>query len=147
MPTNTPIKRIPHAHMSQMLDRFGIRPTSQRVEIAQIIFGIGEHVSADRVYRLANAGERPVSKATVYNTLGLFAEKGLIREVIVDPTKVFYDPNTLPHHHIYNTDTGELQDIALEQIPIGDLPDMPPGTRLDSVEIIIRVSNAQEASG
>lgn len=77
----------------------GVNPTQQRVEIAQVLFAEPQHVSADQVLSLVNRQRSIVSKATVYNTLGLFARKGLVREVIVDPTKVFYDPTTSPHHH------------------------------------------------
>ena len=69
-----------------------------------------------------NGRHSETSKATVYNTLNLFLEKKLIREVIVDPSKVFYDPNTAPHHHFYNVDTGELTDIEAEAIAISGLP-------------------------
>ena len=62
------------------------------------------------------------SLATVYNTLGLFASKGLIREVIVDPSKVFYDSNTKPHHHFFNVDTGLLRDFDSDAVQIEQLP-------------------------
>ncbi len=60
-----------------------------------------QHLSADQVMALANASGRQVSKATVYNTLGLFAEKGLIRELVVEPTRSFYDSSTHSHHHYF----------------------------------------------
>ena len=77
----------------------GINPTSQRIEIAQALFLRCEHLSAEEVFALVNGESARVSKATVYNTLGLFAARGLIREVIADPARIFYDPNTAPHHH------------------------------------------------
>jgi len=79
------------------------------------------------------------SKATVYNTLNLFLEQRLIREVIVDPSKVFYDPNTEPHHHLYNIDTGELTDIDAGSIGITGLPPLPEGMVTEGVDIIVRV--------
>ena len=93
-----------------------------------------------------NAGRDHVSKATVYNTLGLFASKGLIREVIVDPTRVFYDPNTSDHHHFYNVDTGELQDIDVADVQVSQLPELPAGTVTDGVDVIIRVRSATAAN-
>ena len=86
-----------------------------------------------------NEGRDRVSKATVYNTLGLFARNGLVREVIVDPTRVFYDPNTSDHHHFYNIDTGELLDINTSELRISDLPELPEGTVAAGVDVIIRV--------
>ena len=74
-------------------------------------------------------------------TLGLFARNGLIKEVIVDPTRVFYDPNTLHHHHFYNVDTGELMDIDAAQLALGELPELPEGTTADGVDVIIRLRN------
>src|SRR3569832_1835317 len=79
-----------------LLRQYGISPTQQRVEIACILFARPQHLSAEQVLHLVNDEKPVVSKAPVYNTLGLFARKVLIREVIVDPTKVFYDPTTVP---------------------------------------------------
>lgn len=117
----------------------GIQATQQRVEIAQILFARAQHMSAEQVLAAANSEGRVVSKATVYNTLGLFAEKGLVREVIVDPTRVFYDSNTRPHHHFYNVDTGTLTDIECGDVNITGLPELPEGTEPAGVEVIIRV--------
>ena len=88
-----------------------------------------------------NGAKSLVSKATVYNTLGLFASRGLVKEVKVDRSKVFYDSNPLPHHHFYDTTTGELTDISPEDIEISKHPSPPEGTSLDEIEVIIRVSH------
>jgi len=123
-----------------LLRQHGISPTQQRVEIASILFAQPQHLSAEQVLTLVNDGDQTrVSKATVYNTLGLFARKGLIREVIVDPTKVFYDPTTVPHHHFYNVDTGTLMDIPADAVGLGALPALPAGTVAEGVDVIIRL--------
>jgi Fur family iron response transcriptional regulator len=127
--------------VAEMLRAHGILPTQQRVMIARVLFAECGHYSADQVLRLVNAGVEHVSKATVYNTLGLFARTGLVREVIVDPTRVFYDPNTRHHHHFYNVDNGELIDIGPERLDIEDLPELPAGTVAAGVDIIIRIRN------
>lgn len=80
-----------------------------------------------------------VSKATVYNSLKLFAAKGLIREVNVHSDRLIYDSNVRPHHHFYNIDTGELQDIDPADIQLTGLPTPPEGTVQDGVDIVIRV--------
>ena len=129
-----------------LLQSHDIYPTQQRVEIAQILLARRQHLSAEQVLILVNDGRTVVSKATVYNTLGLFAQKGLIREVIVDPTKVFYDPNTSEHYHFYNLDTGSLMDIDAHQIAIGSLPPVPEGTAAVGVDIIIRVRGTEHDS-
>jgi Fur family transcriptional regulator, iron response regulator len=131
--------------LTELLHSHGVMPTQQRVQIAQVLFARDQHLSADQVLSMVNEDRNRVSKATVYNTLGLFARKGLIREVIVDPTRVFYDPNTRAHHHFYNVDTGTLMDIDGEDLAIDQLPDLPAGTVADGVEVIVRVRNAPKA--
>jgi len=123
----------------EMLRRHDVNPTHQRIEIAHALFARGEHLSADQVLAIVNDRYSETSKATVYNTLNLFLEKKLIREVIVDPSKVFYDPNTEPHHHIYNVDSGELTDIDASRIEVSGLPQLPDGMVTDGVDIIVRV--------
>jgi len=102
--------------VSKLLTEYAIQPTQQRMEIALLLLAKPQHLSADQVLMSVNSHENLVSKATVYNTLNLFAEKGLIRQVIVEPSKVFYDSNTETHHHIYNEDTGMLQDINVIRV-------------------------------
>jgi len=128
--------------MAGMLKSHGILPTQQRLLIARVLFGRNQHLSADQVMHQVNGSRDRVSKATVYNTLGLFARKGLVREVIVDPSRVFYDTNTGEHHHFYNIDTGELRDIDAGEIRIDTLPELPAGTTAQGVGVIIRVSTA-----
>jgi len=87
-----------------------------------------------------------VSKATVYNTLRLFAQKGLVREVLVDPTKTFFDSNTEPHSHFYNVDSGQLTDVSDARIQLPDLPTPPRGTEVIDVDIVIRVRSNEPGS-
>jgi Fur family iron response transcriptional regulator len=122
----------------ELLRRHNINPTSQRVIIARLLFEKCTHLSAEDVFRLVNT-DNHVSKATVYNTLGLLAEKGVIREVIADPTRIFYDPNTQPHHHFFDVATGELTDISADQIEVSGLPPLPSGARLEGVDVIVRL--------
>ena len=117
-------------------------PTQQRMQIARVLFNRDQHVSADQIMRRVNEGSNHVSKATVYNTLGLFARRGLVREVIVDPTRVFYDSNTSEHHHFYNIDTGELIDIHSDNLAVDSLASPPDGTVTEGVDVIIRIRNA-----
>jgi Fur family iron response transcriptional regulator len=125
--------------ITAMLRAHGIGPTAQRVEIAQALFSRCEHLSAEEVFSIVNVDSSCVSKATVYNTLGLFAERGLIREVIADPTRIFYDPNTSPHHHFYDTTTGKLLDIPADEVKIMILPSLPEGMSMEGVDVIVRV--------
>jgi Fur family iron response transcriptional regulator len=111
--------------VAQMLRRHGIMPTHQRTEIAHILFTRREHLSADQILGLVNSQYAEASKATVYNTLKLFVEKKLIRELVVDPAKIVYDPNTEPHHHLYDVATGRLTDIPADNIRVLGLPPLP----------------------
>jgi Fur family transcriptional regulator, iron response regulator len=129
--------------IARVLRDRGITPTHQRVEIAHVLFERKQHFSADRILANVNAGHAETSKATVYNTLKLFLDRGLIRELIVDPNKVFYDPNTEPHHHFYDMTTGQLTDFPAEGVRIDGLPPLPAGTVAAGVEIVIRTRPAQ----
>jgi Fur family iron response transcriptional regulator len=111
--------------------------------IASIMLEKPQHLSADQVMAVANRRDRWVSKATVYNTLSLFARKGLLREVIVDPTRVFYDSNISEHHHIYNEDDGSLADISTDSLRLEGMPAPPPGTEIRGVDVIVRVRRAR----
>ena len=122
-----------------LLAEYGIQPTRQRMEIARVLFANPGHLSADRVLALVNRRRPATSKATVYNTLNLFRDRGLIREVIANPNKVFYDPNTTPHHHFYDLDSGELTDIDARDVQISGLPPLPEGTVTEGVDIIVRI--------
>jgi len=133
-----------HERAARTLESHGITPTPQRVEIARILLAQPQHLSAEQVLGVVRQGDLPVSKATVYNTLGLFAEKGLVREVIVDPSKVFYDSNCSDHHHFYDVDSCTLTDIEAGEIAVGELPDLPGGKVIDRVDVIVRVRSRGE---
>jgi len=125
-------------------DRHNILPTPQRVKIAEILLAEPQHLSAEQIIlRLREAGSS-VSKATVYNTLNLFGEKGLVKELCIDPKRRYYDSRTGLHHHFYNIDTGELTDIDHDRIIFSDLPDLPEGTVGESVEVMIKVRGASD---
>ncbi|MDH4183087.1 MAG: transcriptional repressor [Nitrospinota bacterium] len=125
--------------LANLLRDHEITATLQRVEIARSMLAKKQHVSAEQVMTKVNKGRYIVSKATVYNTLRLFASKGLIKEVIVDPSKVFYEPATTNHHHIYNVDTGELIDFEAEIPQIEALPEVPVGLKVVGVDVTVRV--------
>jgi len=120
----------------------GINPTHQRIAIAHALFSRQEHLSADQIMAIVNERHSETSKATVYNTLNLFVAKALIREVIVDPTRVFYDPNTEPHYHLYDVQSGCLTDVSLADVCISGLPDVPDGMVTEGMDVIIRVRPA-----
>ena len=125
--------------MAGLLREHGINPTHQRIEIAYALFSHQAHLSADQIMAIVNDRHSETSKATVYNTLNLFKQHKLVREVIVDPSKVFYDPNTGPHHHFYNLQSGELIDIDASKVQIQGLPALPTGMVTEGVDVIVRI--------
>jgi Fur family iron response transcriptional regulator len=131
--------------LADVLRAHGINPTHQRIEIAHALYSRQEHLSADQVLAIVNQRHPETSRATVYNTLNLFVEKRLIREVIVDPSRVFYDPNTSAHYHIYDVETGRLTDIDAAAVRIEGLPALPAGMVTEGMDIIIRVRRDQDS--
>ena len=127
--------------IQKILRDHDVLPTSQRLEVAEALLNRPQHLSADQIIDKLHRSGSSVSKATVYNTLKLFSETGLVKEINVDATRRFYDSTTHAHHHFYHVDTGELTDIPADKINILDLPKLPPGTEQDGVEVLIRVRN------
>ncbi len=122
-----------------LFEKYGILPTPQRIEVAEILLDKPQHLSAEQILdRLQEAGSG-VSKATVYNTLNLFGKCGIVKECCVDPVRKFYDSATHPHHHFYNVDTGEMRDIPDGQVRFAELPELPKGTESERVEVLIRI--------
>lgn len=128
----------------EILELFGKRnvmPTPQRLEIAAILLERPQHLSADQIIDRLRENGSSVSKATVYNTLNLFGERGIAREIMVDPVRKIYDSTRDQHFHYYNVDTGELRDISPDSVAISRQPDLPAGTEQLDVDIVIRVKN------
>lgn len=132
---------LERAQVLNVLRQHHITPTQQRVEIASLLLMQHQHLSAEDILAQLNKQQPIVSKATVYNTLNLFVEKGLVQQVIVDPNKIFYDSNVTKHYHFYNVDTGCLSDIEDKAMNLTYLPDLPTGTQAVGVDIVIRIRN------
>jgi Fur family iron response transcriptional regulator len=125
-------------NISERLRAHGITPTHQRIEIALVLLEKRWHPSADQILAAVNVRYAETSKATVYNTLKLFLEKGLVRELIVDPSKIFYDSNTGVHHHFYDVSSGDITDIPAEGVHLDGLPPLPAGMITEGIDIIVR---------
>ena len=124
------------------LRRAGLRPTRQRVALARLLFGAGDrHISAERLPGEALAHDVRVSLATVYNTLNQFTQAGLLREVVVEPGRSYFDTNISDHHHFFHENDGELRDIPGAAVVLGALPAAPRGTEVTRVDVVIRVRN------
>ncbi|MCG7991521.1 MAG: transcriptional repressor [Candidatus Thiodiazotropha lotti] len=128
-------------NITQMMIAHGVNLTKQRRIIADVLFERNQHVTADQLFDLVKQTGSRVSKATVYNTLGLFARKGLVREIFIDASRTFYDSNNSHHHHFYNVDTGDLIDIKDRLAPHFIAQELPEGTSMDVVDLVVRVKN------
>jgi len=105
-----------------------------------ILFGCGDrHVTAESLHQEAVAARMNVSLATVYNTLNQFKAAGLLREVAFEGDRTFFDTNTSNHFHYYLEEAGGLVDIGTEDLEVRGLPELPPGTEIDRVDIIVRL--------
>lgn len=122
-----------------LLTQRGVLPTAQRIEIALLTLARPQHLSAEQVIATIRDSGLRISKATVYNTLNLFCEQGLLRTVDVDPARQFYDSSTGAHHHFYNVDTRELTDIPLDAVMLKVDTALPPGTEQTGVDVIVRI--------
>lgn len=123
------------------LDKAGLRPTRQRVALAELLVGDGQHrhVTAESLFDAAKSNGDSVSLATVYNTLRAFCDAGLLQEVTVDGSKSYFDTNTHDHPHFYWEDDSRLSDAPSEQLVITRLPEAPEGAEIASVEVVIRL--------
>ncbi len=135
----------PFKRAIETLARVGLRPTRQRLALARLLFENGDrHVTAERLHEEAMAAHVPVSLATVYNTLHQLTSVGLLREVMVAPGRSYFDTNTDDHHHFFFQDSGEIRDIPADAVGLSALPDIPAGTELAGVDVVVRLSGAPE---
>jgi Fur family iron response transcriptional regulator len=122
----------------------GLRPTRQRVALAELLFaGPHRHVSAEQLHAEANQASVNVSLATIYNSLHQFTAVGLLREVVVESGRSYFDTNVTDHHHFYYEDSGRLQDIPGEMVQLDSLPNPPAGARVARVDVIIRLQDCE----
>src|SRR5882757_5944938 len=117
----------------------GIRPTGQRVRIAVLLLSAPQHLSAEQILDSLRAAGARVSKATVYNTLNLFAERGLIRQLSVDGSRAWFDSNVDAHYHFHDLTSGALIDVPVPDVEFSRLPPPPPGTEVAGIDVVIRL--------
>ncbi len=131
-------------NLEQQLREVGLRPTRQRLALAELLFGQGHrHVTAEQLHREARETGLGVSLATIYNTLNQFTEVGLLREVVTNGNHTFYDTNIDDHYHFYWEEQDQLIDIPADKLPLDSLPPLPKGKRVKGVDIIIRLADEE----
>ena len=119
-----------------------MRPTRQRVALAELLGSAHRHVSAESLHQQAQKAGVPVSLATVYNTLHQFTAAGILREVVIGAGRSYFDTNTGDHQHFYCEDDGELIDIDGDVIEVAGIPPPPKGLKVDRVDVVVRVKRA-----
>src|SRR5882762_10704634 len=136
----------PSADLAERLRSVGLRLTRPRLALARLLFdGNDRHVTAEQLRGEATAGSIPVSLATVYNVLHQFTAAGLMREVVVEPGRSYFDTNIDDHHHFFCEASGVLQDIPGELVRVGELPRPPAGAKIQRVDVIIRIRQDSRA--
>ena len=128
------------SEIEKLLDKAELRQTKQRTQLAKMLFQAeNRHFTAEQLHKEARTAGGTISLATIYNTLHQFRTAGLLRQVIVEPGKVYFDTNTEPHHHFYIEDNGELLDVERSEIEISTLPEIPKDCAIQETDVIIRL--------
>ncbi len=118
----------------------GLRPTRQRMMLAKLLFGAGDrHISAEALHTEVVAAGEHISLATVYNSLHQFKAAGLVRELIIDSARAYFDTNTSNHNHFFVESEGKLFDIPGDNVRVDGLPQPPPGMRVSHIDVVVRL--------
>ncbi|MGF1630497.1 MAG: iron response transcriptional regulator IrrA [Kiloniellaceae bacterium] len=140
-------KDRPYSALVQRIKAVGLRPTRQRLALAKLLFeapdGCDRHITAEQLHAEAVADNVRVSLATIYNSLHQFTGAGLLREVVVESGRSYFDTNVSEHHHFYFEGSGRLQDIPGELVQLDSLPTPPSGAKVARVDVIIRLQDAE----
>ena len=121
----------------RILEEHGIQPSAQRVAVAEYVLHAEDHPSADKVWAEVQENFPMISRATVYNTLNLFVEQGLLRELHLAPDSVLFDPNTERHHHFIDEDTGRIYDVPWNQVEVSNARALP-GFEIEDYQVVMR---------
>lgn len=129
----------------KMLRDAKLRPTRQRIALADILFSKGDrHISAEKLFEEAEAQNVSVSLATIYNTLHQFTQAGLLKSISIDSSKTYFDTNTGNHHHFFLEGSDEVIDMPDGYMTIDNLPALPEGTELSSIDVVVRVRKTDQ---
>lgn len=130
----------PYASALDRLRNAGLRPTRQRLALAKLLFENGDrHITAEDLHSEARNAGVSVSLATVYNTLHQFTQTELLREVVVESGRAYFDTNTTQHSHFFFEKSGRLMDIPADAIEISQLPSAPDGAEISGIDVTVRI--------
>lgn len=137
----------PFKHAIDTLRKAGLRPTRQRMGLARLLFENGDrHTTAEQLHAEAAKAKLRVSLATIYNALHNFTEAGLLREVVVESGRSYFDTNISDHHHFFNVDRCELRDIPGAAVSVDRLPKAPGGAVVERVDVIVRIRDRRSGA-
>jgi len=132
----------PYSKALKCLQDVNLRPTKQRLALAKLLFDEDDrHVTAELLHQEVSQLGTKVSLATIYNTLHQFTEAGILKEVIVDSSRTYFDTNVSDHHHIFFKDEEQLHDITSQELVIAALPDVPEGKKISGVNVVVHMEN------
>ena len=121
----------------QSLKRHGVKPSAQRLAVARYVLHASEHPSAEEVFSRVRRGFSTLSRATVYNTLNLFVEKGLLRQHSLKEGRVVFDPNLSRHHHLIDAETGEIHDLPWDAVEVSGVERIR-GFDVEEFQVVLR---------
>jgi Fur family iron response transcriptional regulator len=136
-------RQPPTGDIAARLQACGIRATAPRLQIAALLLAAPQHRSAEQLTEALRQAGLGVSKATVYNTLNLFAAHGLIRQLVVDGVRSCFDSNVQAHYHFHDESSGALTDVALPEVQFSRLPEPPAGMEVAGLDLVIRLRPAR----
>jgi Fur family transcriptional regulator, iron response regulator len=140
MSVHSDLTGCPWHDVKEKLRGVGLRPTRQRMALGWILFAKGDrHITAEMLYEEATRLKVPVSLATVYNTLHQFTEVGLLRQLVIDGSKAYFDTNNSQHHHFFIEDQNDLMDVPASQVVLGKTPEPPEGYEIDRIDVVVRL--------
>ena len=134
------LEGCPVHDLRRKLTSAGLRPTRQRLRLGWLLYGKGDrHITAEKLFEEALAAQTPISLATVYNTLNQFTAAGLLREVVVDGAKTYFDTNVREHQHFLTEDALVLVDLPQHLIDFAHLPQPPEGMEIARIDVMVRL--------
>lgn len=129
-----------------LLQEHGINPSAQRVAIAQFVLHTDRHPTAEEVLKRVSKKFPMVSRATVYNTLNLFVDKGLLRRYALSPGNVVFDPHVENHHHFIDESTGAIHDIPWDAVKVSNVKSLD-GFQVESYQVVMKGHRRKKKSG
>lgn len=141
------ITHDPETAVRSLLADTGLRVTRQRTALSALLFrDAGRHVTAEGLYdELVRAGA-PGSMSCVYRALKDFSEAGLLKRVPVYGSTAYFDTQRDHHHHFYVEDEDRLLDVSENRISVCNVPELPEGYELISVDVLLRIRRKNRAT-